>query len=203
MKKQSVKPISLIVLARQLGVTVDSVVARCRMEGIIIADPEDGPVRVSIGLAQTVKDWHRDGLLCAAQQPTTQAKRDAAIAYDMAQAADKGNSSFVFGIGSELDSMACQLREMQIGALTPRGRRLLRRAWREFETYGLEFEKWAECRKCGSNFMPVRNRDFVDAWLDAFVKKRKDQRRSDFRFFKCADCGGMPYTKIERGQIEE
>ena len=188
-------PVSLVALCRRLNVTAESVVRRCELESLPIGDANGRPVRLSFGLAETIGDWHRGGLLTPAERSMPSAARERWIATELADMAERGNSC-VIGLGDELEAMIGWLRDAEIDPLSVRGRRLLWRGWRCFAQRGLDYERWKDCDHCRASYKPRWNRQFVNAYLDAFHKCRRDQRKADRRFYYCGECGGLPHEAI-------
>lgn len=91
-------------------------------------------------------------------------------------------------VGDELEAIILAVRELQVDPRTPRGRRLVWQAWEQFVKSGLDYERWANCQKCGQSFRPEIDQRFAETLINRCCKPTRQWRVREHRFFNCPDC---------------
>lgn len=94
-------------------------------------------------------------------------------------------------LGDELEAIILALRKSEVDPLTPRGRRLVWEAWEQFVESGVDYERWANCQKCGESFRPEIDLHFAETLINRCCKPRRQWRVREHRFFNCPECSAI------------
>jgi hypothetical protein len=184
--------ISLRTLARELNTETSQVVAACRREGVARADWVEVAAaggadaqfrgRVGPGLAETIRQWGREGRFGPA---VTAAQRRADwVASAAGEAAVTRSNDF----GDELEAIVLSLRAAGVDVDTAAGRSLAWDAWREFLRAGTDYERWTGCQGCAASFRPTIDRRFVGTFLSRYVRPPGRWRAAERNLFCCPAC---------------
>jgi len=201
-KPKAKKGLSLSALAKELNAEPTEIARICEKRGV---KPDDWvrcdtgmsdldanlgkriwQGRVSAGLAETIRDWHRRGLL--APKPTAAERRkrldQALIEYAVGDAYRNSSCTVL----SSIDGIVLTLRKLGVETTKSRGRTLAWKAWCYLVDSGLDFERWTECSTCQVSFVPSVTRQFMDTYIDMHSKTPSRWRAREREILRCEDC---------------
>lgn len=184
--------ISLRTLANQLNAEIVDMVLKCEQAGIKPSDWEatiDTRIgrttwkgQVSAGLAETIREWHRNGSF-------RKLRSDGDYAADLimaaAQEAENNNAEM---FGDKLEAIIHFLKQHEVDLGRPRGRGMVWEAWRLFAGSGRDFERWVDCPSCRTSHKPEIDHRFSDDFIAYCVIPRRKQTARQRNLFACEAC---------------